>query len=331
MDSTTHQLNRRQFAGWIGGGLLAASLPAWAQSDYPNRAVRIVNPYPPGSPVDLVARHAADVLQRKLGQPFAVESVTGAGGTIGVSTVARAAADGYTLLAQQSAALINGPLLYKNVSYDVMRDFRPIWALQSPGLVLVVNPKSRFQSLQEVIAAARAEPGKLTFATAGAGTPQHMGAALLMRETGINMLHVPYRGAVPAQVTIMGGEVDVLVDSISGGMPNILGGKMRGLVVTRSTRFRGLPDVPTASEAGLPSFQLPVSIIGLFSPSGVPTQITDRQAQELTQAFETDPQAQERLGKAGLASPISGAALQKHLASESAFYAKLVEDAKITA
>lgn len=324
-------LSRRRLVTWLGAGLLGMPFTAQAQTPgYPVRAVRIINPYPPGSPVDVVGRHAADVLQRTLGQPFTVESITGAGGTIGVAAAARAAGDGYSLLSQQSAALINGPLLYKTVAYDVLRDFRPIWALQSPGLVLVVNPKSRFRSLQDVVAAARAEPGKLTFASAGAGTPQHLGAAQFLREAGIDLLHVPYRGAVPAQVALMGGEVDILFDSISGGLTNVQGGNMRALAVTRARRFEGLPDTPTVHEAGLPGLELPVSVIGLYAPSAVPAAVTEAIAKELNQAYQADAKAQERLGKLGLSSPLSGARLQQHLATENAFYARLIKDAKIT-
>ena len=296
---------------------------------YPSRAVKIINPFPPGSVVDVVARNAAEALRREFGQPFTIESVTGAGGTIGVAAALRLPSDGYAFFAHVSTGLITGSLLYKQAGYAVSRDIQPVWAIRSPGLVLVVSPKSPHHSVEALISAAKAAPGKLTFSSAGAGSPQHLGAELLMREAGIKLTHVPYRGAVPAQLAVIAGDVDMTFDSISGALPQIRGDKMRPLGVTRSTRFAELPNTQTMAEAGLPGAELPQSAIGIFAHVNTDRAVVASIAKVLDQAFKSDVKLQEQYRPLGLGPALSGTALRDYMAVESAFYPKLLADAKI--
>lgn len=322
--------NRRVFLRSMTAACFCAPAAILAQpTGYPTRPVKIINPFPPGSVVDVVARNAAEALRSEFGQPFTIESVTGAGGTIGVASALRLPSDGYTFFAHVSTGLITGPLLYKQAGYKVSRDIQPVWALKAPGLVLAVNPKSPHRSVESLIAAAKAAPEKLTFSSAGAGSPQHLGAELLMREAGIRLTHVPYRGAVPAQLAVIAGDVDMIFDSISGALPQIRGDKMRPLSVTRSTRFAELPNTQTMAEAGFPGVELPQSAIGIFAHASTDRAIVSSVAKILDHAYETDVKLREQYRPLGLGPALSGTALRDHLAVESVFYTKLLVDAKI--
>lgn len=324
------QKNRRVFLRRMAVACFCAPAAIVAQpTGYPSRAVKIINPFPPGSVVDVVARNAAEALRRELGQPFTIESVTGAGGTIGVAAALRLPSDGYTFFAHVTTGLITGALLYKQTGYAVSRDIQPVWAIRSPGLVLAVNPKSPHHSVEALISAAKAAPGKLTFASAGSGSPQHLGAELLMREAGIRLTHVPYRGAVPAQLAVIAGDVDLIFDSISGALPQIRGDKMRPLAVTRSTRFAELPNTQAMAEAGLPGAELPQSAIGIFAHVNTDRAIVSSVARILDQAYRTDVKLQEQYRPLGLGPALSGTALRDYMAVESVFYPKLLADAKI--
>jgi len=324
------QKDRRVFLRSMAAACFCAPVEIIAQpTGYPSRAVKIINPFPPGSVVDVVARNAAEALRRELGQPFTIESLTGAGGTIGVAAALRLPSDGYTFFAHVSTGLITGPLLYRQAGYKVSRDTQPVWAIKSPGLVLAVNPKSPHRSVEALISAAKAAPEKLTFSSAGAGSPQHLGAELLMREAGIKLTHVPYRGAVPAQLAVIAGDVDMIFDSISGAMPQIRGDKMRPLAVMRSTRFSELPNTQTIAEAGFSGAELPQTAVGIFAHVDIYRAIVSRVAKILDQAYEADVKLQEQYRPLGLGPALSGTALRDYMSVESVFYTKLLADAKI--
>ncbi|MDM0014839.1 tripartite tricarboxylate transporter substrate binding protein [Variovorax sp. J22P168] len=334
MNASALHLDRRRLLRLLGfalaGGLPTLASASTPDEKYPTKGVRIINPYPAGSPIDAVGRYAAEALQKATGQSFVVESVTGAGGTIGVAAAVRAPADGYTLLAQTTGALVCGPMLYKSAGYDVLRDLKPVWGLRSAGLVLVVPPNSPFKTLEDLVTQARKAPGKLSFATAGNGSPQHMAAELLSNATGIKLMNVPYRGAVPSQVALMGAEVDMLFDSIAGALPQIAGGKFRALAVLRKSRLDALPDVPTMQEAGFAAVQMPPSAIGLFVRQPVAEADMERLATLLSKAYAADTQVQARLKNLGLSDITAGAPFAAQVRDEAAFYKQLIQTSNIT-
>jgi tripartite-type tricarboxylate transporter receptor subunit TctC len=311
-------------------GATAGTLPLWAvaQGTYPRRTVRIINPFPPGSPFDVVARLAAERLQKALGQAFVVENRTGAGGTLGTAEVTRAPGDGYTMLVQATSMLTTTSLLYKSLSYDINKDLVPIWSLQSMGFVMVVNPKLSVKTVREFIAYAKANPGKVTVGSAGNGTIHHLSAEVFMANTGTQLLHVPYRGAVPAEVDLMAGHIDCIFDSLNGVLSSIQGGKMRAIAVLRSDRAKAIPDVPTMREAGVPGMEPPLSSIGLFAPAGLSADIRARIIATLNESIKT-PESQVQLDQLGFEKVVAGDDVTRQLQREKEFYEPLIKAADI--
>jgi tripartite-type tricarboxylate transporter receptor subunit TctC len=218
--------------------LLAAYLTPWrlaAAEIYPDRPIRIINPFPSGSPVDVIGRLVADRLEKAWGQPVLVESKSGAGGTVGANFVAKSPTDGYTLLVTSTSPMVSAPALNKSLPYDPVRDFAPIWAVTSSGLAVVVNPALPVKNLVELVAYAKAHPGQVSYASSGFGSVQHLAGELFNARTGAALAHVPYRGGAPATNDLIGGHIQVMFDSIGNTLANIDAGKLRG---SRRARHR---------------------------------------------------------------------------------------------
>jgi tripartite-type tricarboxylate transporter receptor subunit TctC len=249
----------------LAGGQAAAQA-------YPDKPVRIVVPFGAGGGTDTMARVVADGFQRALGQPFVVDNKAGAGGNIGMQVVAKAPADGYTLLMVTNNIAIN-PSLYSNAGYHPTRDFAPIALVGSSPVAISVHPSLKVSNLGELITYARANPGKLAYASCGAGTPQHLAAELLSQMTKIDMVHVPYKGCAAPIADHLAGTVPVSFTTIALAAPHAKAGKLRMLAVTGSSRGSFAPDVPTVSEAAhLPGYNIDVWF-GLFAPAGTPKQV----------------------------------------------------------
>jgi len=238
-------------------------LTAWAQA-FPQKPVKIINPFPPGSPIDAVGRLLAQQLNTMWDQPVIVESKAGAGGTIGAGFVA-AAPDGHTLLVSSQSPVTVAPVLNKALPYDSARDLLPVWGIASSGLVIVVTPSLPVNNLKELVAYAKAKPKDLSFASSGNGTIQHLAGELFVARAGAPLLHVPYRGGAPAATDLMGGQVHVMFDSLSNQLANIRAGRVRALAVMRATRASALPDVPTTAQAGVAGLEMR-GWIGVFAP-----------------------------------------------------------------
>ena len=251
-----------------------AACAALAGAEYPDKPVKIIVPFAPGGTVDFTARVIAQSLTEQFGKSFIVESRTGATGTIANAAVARSAPDGYTLmLADTSIAMV--PSLFKQLSFDVTRDFAPISLVISTPLVLIVPASLNVASLKELIAQAKANPGKLNYGSGGIGSSTHLGAEMFRDAAAVDIVHVPYKGAGDAMQAVLGGQVQILVTALPTALPHIRNGKARALAVTSSgKRSAALPDIPTAAEAGLPAFAV-ANWFGLVAPAGTPKEIVD--------------------------------------------------------
>ncbi len=280
---------------WLAS-LAACVLPVGAAwSAWPERAITLVVPYTPGTGIDLIARQLAARLPQVLGQPVVVENVAGASGNIGSERVARAAPDGYTLLVQVSTLVMNKGL-YKSLPYDPVNDFTPV-ALTSWGtLLLVTNPSvQKFDSVAQLVAAAKAQPGKLSYGTPGVGTPHHLSMALLQQATGTEMLHVPYKGTAGAVTDMLGGRLDTMFLPVHVALQHIHAGKLKALATGSDKRLPQLPAVPTLAEAGIGGGNVDMWY-GVLAPKGTPSDIVQRLHREIgavlgqpevAKAFET--------------------------------------------
>src|SRR5215467_737527 len=257
--------------------LLAALAPgvALAQGlDYPSHAVRVIVPLTAGGNVDIVARTVAEQIAKTLGQPVVVENRPGASSLVGTQFVAKSAPDGYTLLAMANT-FATVPLFVRDPGYDPLKDFAPVTLTCLVPQVLVVTPSLAARSLKELIALARSEPGKITYASSGNGGTGHMAAELFSRQAGISMLHVPYKGNSQALVDVIGGQVAMMFDQVSTSAPQIRAGKVRALAVTSLARSPLLPEVPTVDESGLAGFE-DITFNGLVAPAGTPHEVLVR-------------------------------------------------------
>ena len=267
----------------------------WAQ-DYPNRSVRVVVPFPPGGAPDLVGRTLAHRLQERLGQPFVVENRTGAGGNIATESVAQAAPDGYTLLAPSDGPLVINPHVYEKVNFNTLRDFAPISLAASVGLALMACPTVPANTVAEVIALAKTR--KLTYASSGFGSSQHMVAEMLKSSADIELTHVPYKGFAQAVVDAVACNVDLIFGAISTGIPHVKSGKLKAIAVTIPKRHAGMPDTPTFAEAGHKAVAIE-AYMGLLAPAGTPQAIINKLNAEVV-AILKEKETVQRLTGAGL-------------------------------
>jgi tripartite-type tricarboxylate transporter receptor subunit TctC len=270
----------------LAGLLLGASLPAQAQAPaaaYPVKPVKVIVPYPPGGPTDIVARVVFQQVSDSTGQQFVVENRAGAGGNIGAEAVARAPADGYTLLVATTAHAINMSL-FKNLNYDVLKDFAPVTLLTQGPLVLVATPAFPAANVRELIALAKAKPNTLNFASSGNGQSTHLSGELFNTMAGIKLAHVPYKGSAPALTDVIGGQVPLMFDTMLSAMPFVKTGKLKALAVTSAQRSPAAPELPTVAESGLPGYEV-VAWNGLLAPAGTPKAVIDRLSEELAKAM----------------------------------------------
>ncbi len=296
---------------------------ALAQSNYPNKPIRFVVPFPPGGGAESTARLVAQKMSESMGQPVIVETRAGAGGNIGTEYVARAAPDGYTILLATNGMAIQ-PNLQK-LSWDPVRDFAPISLIAAYSLVIAVHPSVPANTLRELVTYAKANPGKLTYGSSGSGGPLHMGAELFCSQAGIKMLHVPYKGNAPMTVAILGGEINIVFDSPVGPLPNIRAGKLRALATTGKQRSLSLPDTPTVTETGVAVLDYE-SWNGVVAPAGTPREIVQRLNAEVVKAVAT-PEVRERLTALGYEPrSTSVAEFEAMIASDTQRFAKVVRD-----
>jgi tripartite-type tricarboxylate transporter receptor subunit TctC len=287
-------LERRRALLAAAGGLSLAG-PLAAQS-WPARPVRIVIPYPPGGPTDVLARIVAVRLGEALGQSLVLDNKPGASGMIGAGEVAKAPPDGHTLLANASIHVIN-PSLYPKTAIDAIADFAPITQLATVPLILVVNNDLPVRSVRDLIAYAKANPGRLNFASSGNAAAPHLAGESFKLATGAPMQHVPYKGSAPALTDLIGGQVQLMFDSMPSAMPHVKAGKLRPLAVTTARRSMAVPDLPTVAEAGVPGYDIS-TWYGLWAPMGVPRDILERVAGETAKILRV-PEVRERYAALG--------------------------------
>jgi len=310
--------------GWLAALLCAAALPAFGQA-WPAKPVRIVVPYPPGGPVDISARLLAPKLQQALGQPFLVENKPGAGGNIGADFVAKSAPDGYTIGMGAIATHAINPALMANVPYDPIRDFRHLALVVQVPNVLVVNPELPARSVKELIALAKAQPGKLDFASGSTGSTGHLAGELFKQMTGTYMVHIPYKGAPPAVADLLAGRVQLMFDNLASALPNVRAGKLRALAVTTLRRSSALPDLPTLDESGLQGFDM-TTWWGLMGPAKLPPDVVQRLSVEILKAMDS-ADVRERLRAMGMeGSPLrTPEQFTAFVEAEAKLYARLVK------
>ena len=287
---------RGAVAGSVGALFLFSAGSTFAQG-WPTKPMRIVVSFPPGGGIDVLARQFAPELSRSLGQPVVVENRPGAAGNIGGELVARAAPDGYTVLLGNVGPLAINPALYPKMPFDTLRDFAPVAQIAFAPLLVVVHPSLPARSLKELIALARKRPGEIAFASGGTGAITHLAGELLKQQQGIDMIHVPYKGSAPAFADLLGGQVQLIMDSVPVGAPFVQAKKLRALAVTGRSRSAAMSDLPTAIEAGFPDFTL-VGWQGFVMPAATPKLVIDRMNAEVVRLLN-DPRFRERLVQQG--------------------------------
>ena len=247
--------------------------PSLAQ-DYPSRPVKVIVPFGAGGPADVTARQIGNILQESFGQPFVIENRTGAGGVIGTQEVVKSPPDGYTLLMMSNTQTANESLVPQR-KYELMRDLAPIAPVNYSDLVIVVHPSVQAKTLQEFIALAKSQPGKLNYASSGQGTPYHMAGELFKAMAGIDVLHVPYRNSGEARSGVIGGQVQMMIDAVPAMAPNVAENQVRALATTGQTRSTVLANAPTVIEAGIPGYEATIWL-GLMAPAGTPKPVIDK-------------------------------------------------------
>jgi tripartite-type tricarboxylate transporter receptor subunit TctC len=295
--------------------------------DYPNRTIRVIVPFAAGGAVDVTARLLGAKLTERIGQPVVIENKPGAGGTLGADAVAKAPPDGYTILQNTSGGAI-APALYKSLPFDPTKDLVPVTQITSSMLLFVTSPKSEIHSIRDLIARARARPGKLNYGSSGVGNPLHLTMEMLKHATGIDLVSVPFRGDLQINQAVMSGEVDVAVVPMGTSVPHVKEGILRGLGVTGAARNPALPEVPTIIEQGVPGFVVS-GWQGWFVPGGTSAPIVDRIRQEMAKIL-AQPDMQERIK--GFGNEVVGstpAEFDAYYKAEIVKYTKVIEDAKI--
>ena len=302
--------------------------PAFAQP-FPSRPIRLVVPFPPGGPTDIVARPLAQMLGESLKQSVIVDNRGGAGGLIGADLVAKSPPDGYTLLmGTVGTNAINGAL-YRKLPYDPVRDFTPITLVASAPIAVVVNPRAGIASVKDLIAQAKSNPGKMSFGSAGNGTPGHLTGEMFATAAGVSLQHVPYKGSAPAITDLLGNQIPMMFDPLQSVIQHVRSGKLRALAISGRNRSRALPDVPTLGEAGVKDFES-TAWWAVFGPANMPAEIARTLRNEIERIVRSDA-FEQKLGNLGVqpsTEPLSLAEFQK---TEVARWAKAVRDSGATA
>jgi tripartite-type tricarboxylate transporter receptor subunit TctC len=306
---------------------LAATTVVFAQA-WPSKQVTLLVPFAPGGTTDIVARPFAQAFAQEFGQPFVVENHAGAGGTLAAGIAAHAAADGYTLFVATVAHTM-ATSLYKRLPYDFERDFVPITVLASVPNILVVNPSLPAKSVQELIDYAKANPGKLAYGSAGNGSTEHLSAELFKSMTGVDMVHIPYKGGAPMMADLIGGQIQLAIETSGSAAPHIKAGKVRALAVTTAARSPAFPELPTLAESGLKGYEV-TTWYAILAPRGTPSEITTKLYNAVVKILKTSDMKQrlELFGaEPGGLRPDQFAAFIK---SETAKWAKVVKESKAT-
>ena len=311
----------------IALALAAVTASSAHAQNYPNRPIRLIVPFAAGGAVDVLARLLGAKLSDQLGQPVVVENRPGAGGTLAADAVAKAPPDGYTILQNTNGAAI-APALYKSLPFDAATDFAPVTQLVASNLILVASPKSGIATFQELVALAKADPGKLNYGSSGVGNPLHLTMEMIKHATGIDILAVPFRGDAQINAALIAGDVEVAVVPLATAVPLIQDGRIRGLAITGAKRSPTVPNIPTVAESGVPGFAS-TSWQGWFMPAKTPPEIVARIQQETAKALAL-PDVRDRL--AGMAYEGVGdppAEFESYYKAEIVKFSKVIADAKI--
>ena len=322
-----HTLTRRRLVQAAALAVAMAGSSAMAQA-WPNKPISLIVPFPAGGTTDVLARALGEKLAQSLGQPVIVENKPGAGATLGADFVAKARPDGYTLLMGAVHHTI-APSVYKKLPYDFQKDFAPITTVALVPNVLVVNAATPAKNVAELVALAKAQPGKLTYGSNGNGTAQHLIGTQFENATGTEVIHIPYKGSGPLATDLLGGQITMSFDTVTPVLQHIKSGKLRALAVTTNKRSSALPDVPTLDEAGLKGFNIG-TWFGVLAPVATPKELVSRLNAEMVKVIQS-PDFRKRMDEIG-AEPIGNSTDQmgQQIKGETEKFAKLVKDAKVT-
>jgi len=322
-----NRLSRTLLAGALLAALPVAAF-AQAKTTYPTKPIRLIVAFPPGGSTDIVARLVGQKLSERLGQQVIIDNRGGAGGMLGTEIAARANADGYTLTMGTTSTHVIAPAAYPSVKYDPVTDFVPITLVASTPYLLVLNPSVPAKSVKDFVGLMKSQPGKLNYASAGAGSTTHLAMEMLKLASGTDIVHVPYKGNGPAGAAVVGGQVQALFGSMPAVLPQAKSGKVRATGMVTAKRSPALPDVPTVAEQGYPGFDVSLWL-GFFAPKGTPAPITTKLYNELV-AIAKSPDMKEQFERNG-ADPAwtTPAELTKLMKSELAKYSKVIKDANI--
>lgn len=312
----------------LAGTAAALSLPfigrASAQAQWPTRVIKVVVPFAPGGTTDILGRLMAQKLSEEYGQQFIVENKAGAGGNLGADSVAKSEADGYTLVIGTPGPHVINQYIYKNQPFDGAKDLAPVIVIARVPNLISINPDVKAKTLQEFIALAKAQPGKLSYASPGNGSTGHVATELLKSMAGIDLVHVPYRGSAPALTDVIGGRVEMSLDNLPAVQPHVEGGKLRALAVTTAKRWPELPDVPTVAEAGVPGYEAS-SWFTIAAPAKTPADIIAR-INKSVNTYMADKEMIAKMRKLG-ADPVGGSPddMAKLMADENVKWRKAIE------
>jgi tripartite-type tricarboxylate transporter receptor subunit TctC len=323
-------MQRRTLIASLGAAALTVHTRSWAQAAFPQRSITLVVPASPGGTTDFTARLIADNLSRALGQTVVVDNKAGGAGNIGNQFVARAKPDGHTLLLAYSGYQVANPHLFANAGWDPIKDFTPVSMLTRAPQVIVINANQKANTLAELIAFAKANPGRLNYASSGIGSIQHIAGELFKQITGTFITHIPYRGAGPAVQDLIGGQVDLFMTTPASVVQHVKSGKLKALAVSSNTRLAALPQVPTAVEAGLKGFALD-SWFALYGPAGMPSEVVQRLSAEVEKILAL-PDIKRRAEEAGTTVEVmSPVQLGEYTRKELDYWGKVIKGSKISA
>lgn len=312
----------------IASFIVSISVSVAVAQSYPTKPVRMIVHYPAGGPTDLVARVVAQKLSESLGYQYVVDNRPSAGGIIGVELVARAAPDGYTLLIGTGGSMAIMPAIGKPLPYDVNRDFAPVGLVVINPQILVFHPNLPANTIKELVAYAKANPGKVNYASVGPGSPNHLGTELLKSMTGINLTHIPYKGTAPAMTDLLAGQVSLLFNSMPTIIPYVKSGRLKGIAVGSAKRSAAMPDLPTVAESGVPGFDY-VTWYAVYAPAATPRTIVDKLNGEIAKMLADKELAQRLIVQGAEPSPGTPADLGRYTREEQERWRKVIKSANL--